>query len=386
MDKIVALTPTLQYHRKIVLLGPGNSIHIQRWANSLTDRGLKVHLITAHETLKEIDPNVTVHRLKLSAPWAYLAAQSEVKKFINLIKPDILNAHYATGYGLLARNVRFQPTLLSIWGSDVYDFPEKSIFHKWLVRSNLQSANAIASTSECMAQKTSSICKTKKIHITPFGVDETIFRPSLIKKESNKITIGTVKSLSKKYGIDTLIRAFALATKQLGTAFNLHLEITGGGQDEAKLKKLVARLGIAPAVTFHGSVPHESVPDMLARLDIFVALSRDESFGVAAVEAAACGLPVVVSDAAGLAEVTVHEKTGFVVPRNDHHAAASALVRLITDANLREEFGRAGQQHVLLNYTWEKSLDKMIEVYQAVANEHLRAPIVSQCQHEHPLP
>lgn len=353
---------------RVALLGPGNSIHIQRWANGLASRGLDIHLITAHEVLQGIDQRVKVHRLKFRAPWAYLLSAGEVASYIDALKPQLLNAHYATGYGLLARHVGFQPTLLSVWGSDVYDFPEKSALHRWLVRGNLQSTEAVASTSECMARRTSLVASPKRLFVTPFGVDEDFFKPASSEDKTGRLVIGTVKTLSKKYGIDVLIRAFALATKELGASTDLGLEITGTGPEEVALKELVVQLGIASAVTFHGAVPHARVPEMLQRLDIFAALSRDdsESFGVAAVEAAACGLPVVVSDAEGLAEVTLHGKTGFVVPKGNPQAAASALVQLAKDKELRQTLGTAGRQHVLAHYAWNQSLDTMIAAYQTV--------------------
>ena len=159
----------------IALLGAANSIHMQRWANGLALLGLDVHLITAHDVMPGINQTIKVHRLQYSAPWAYLLSATEIENYLAVIKPDLLNVHYATGYGLLARRVGFQPTLLSVWGSDVYDFPEKSALHRWLVRSNLQSAAAVASTSECMARRTSLVGSPKQLFVTPFGVDESLF-------------------------------------------------------------------------------------------------------------------------------------------------------------------------------------------------------------------
>lgn len=361
---------------RVALLGPGNSIHIQRWANGLASRGLAIHLITAHDVMPGIDQAITVHRLQHSAPWAYLRSAAEIEKYLKTLKPDLLNVHYATGYGLLARRSGFQPTLLSVWGSDVYDFPEKSALHRWLVRGNLQSAAAAASTSECMARRTSLVAPPKRLFVTPFGVDESLFKPAPTGDKRGKLFIGTVKTLSRKYGIDVLIHAFALAAQELGASTELSLEITGTGPEEAALKELVVQLGLSSVVTFHGAMPHARVPEMLQRLDIFAALSRDdsESFGVAAVEAAACGLPVVVSDADGLAEVTLHGKTGFVVPKGNHQAAASALVQLANDKELRQTLGASGRQHVLDHYTWNQSLDTMIAAYQMVANERRTLP------------
>jgi glycosyltransferase involved in cell wall biosynthesis len=100
-------------------------------------------------------------------------------------------------------------------------------------------------------------------------------------------------------------------------------------------------------------------------LDIYVALSRQESFGVAVIEAGAAGRPVVVSNVGGLPEVVRDGETGFIVPPNDPDAAADALERLVRDQLLRRQMGEAGAQHVAKNYSWDASVQTMIKVLEA---------------------
>ena len=187
---------------KIVLLAGANNIHSTRWANGLVERGVEVHLVSAHVCLHQLDIRVHYHQLSILAPWGYLASVPELKKLLKDIKPDLMNAHYASGYGLLARLTNFKPLLLSVWGSDVYDFPSKSSLHHRLLRGNLKAATALASTSHCMARRTKNILDDREIFITPFGVDESIFYPpereSLCEAEK-EIVIGTVKSLKDKF-------------------------------------------------------------------------------------------------------------------------------------------------------------------------------------------
>jgi glycosyltransferase involved in cell wall biosynthesis len=119
-------------------------------------------------------------------------------------------------------------------------------------------------------------------------------------------------------------------------------------------------------------VPHAEVPRELAKLDIYVALSRSdsESFGVAIVEASMAGRPVVVSDAGGLPEVTLDGETGLIVPRDDPWAAALALEKLIFDADLRHRMGVAGQVHVAKHYSWHANLQTMLMLYESVFEQH----------------
>jgi glycosyltransferase involved in cell wall biosynthesis len=349
---------------KIMLLAGANSIHTARWANGLVSRGHEVHVVSAHRLTHAFDERVYLHLLSRGAPWAYLLGASEVRAIARLVAPDILNAHYATGYGLLARLVAYVPTLLSVWGSDVYTFPGKSLLHRQLVLGNLKSCTAVASTSHCMARRVAQMHRHPHVFVTPFGVDTQVFKPDPeVMRPPDQVVIGTVKSLSSGYGIDVLIRAFAWAWDSLGRPHGLRLEISGEGPQRAELEALAETMGVRRQLTFFGEVAHAQVPTMLRRLDVFVALSRFESFGVAVLEAAACQLPVVVSNAEGLAEVTVGGVNGYIVPREDALAAGEALEKLIRDPALRQSFGEAGRRHVVNHYSWESSLDIMLDAY-----------------------
>lgn len=349
---------------KIVILSAANSIHTARWANGLVSRGIDVHLISAHCSSLDFDPRVNVHFLKYKAPFGYFLAVFEVRQLLKTIQPALVNAHFATGYGLLARLVRFKPSLVSVWGSDVYDFPERSFLHRWLLRGNLNSATAIASTSRCMARKTAETFLHKKVFITPFGIDEQVFSPSEKPEDvRDKIVLGTVKTLKHCYGIDVLIHAYAKAWKTLGSPDYLMLEISGSGPDLYELEDLARSLGVSKQVLFRRHVNHQEVPQVLNRLDIYCAFSRLESFGVSILEASSCEKPVIVSDADGPAEITQVGKTGLVVPIGNVDASAKAMIELIQDETLRLEMGRAGRQHVLDHYTWDKALVLLIDAY-----------------------
>ena len=95
---------------------------------------------------------------------------------------------------------------------------------------------------------------------------------------------------------------------------------------------------------------------------MYVALSRSESFGVAVIEASACGLPVVVSNVGGLPEVVEQGVTGFIVPPEDPAAAADALEQLLASKELRERMGSAGRDRVERLYAWEACVDRQIAV------------------------
>lgn len=367
---------------KIVLLSGASSIHTIRWANGLKDAGHQVHVITQHPPLEPFNDGVVVHKFPFRGVPGYYLMVRAVRRLLNQIQPDIVNAHYASGYGTTARLVNWHPWVLSVWGSDVYDFPEKSPVHRLLVRRNLEAADRVASTSRCMAVQTKKHApKLSDIAITPFGVDLSEYSrlDRRLTAPGESVVIGTVKVMADKYGIDTLIEAFARLRERLqetpnSLADSLVLRIVGDGPKMKQLQKLAQRLGIADTVTFVGRVPHAEVPSELAKLDVYVALSRLESFGVAVIEAGAAGCPVVVSDAGGLPEVTVDGKTGLVVPRDNPEAAAEAIETLVRNPLLREQMGGAGRRHVQDNYSWEMCIDRMLLLYSSTI-QNQRKPV-----------
>ncbi len=155
------------------------------------------------------EPDASVNNKKLSVKLAYLTNVGKLKRAIKAFQPDIVHAHYATSYGMLGMLSKFKPFIISVWGADVYDFPKKSLANKLLLKKIINSADRICSTSNCMKEVTKQYT-SKEITVIPFGVETGKFEklniPDLGKKE---ITIGIIKSLEKKYGIDILITAFS---------------------------------------------------------------------------------------------------------------------------------------------------------------------------------
>lgn len=363
---------------KIIFLGGAGSIHTIRWVNSLSEKGLEVILVSLKgevETIGKINDNVKVIYLPFGTKLGYYLNVFALKKIISKEKPDLINAHYASGYGTLGRLSGFNKKLLNVWGSDVYDFPNESKLKKRIIEKNLKNYTAIASTSYCMAEETKKYLenKSKEIFITPFGVDTEKFKNLNIEKKENEIIIGIVKTLTEKYGIEYLIKAI----KELENILDIEnykkikLLIYGKGELKNKLEDLTKELQIEDKVIFKGYISNEDVPKALNEMDIFVVPSilDSESFGVAAVEAMACEIPVIASSVGGLKEVIIDKETGYLVPKKDHKEIAKYLKKLILDKNLRTSLGKNGRKRVLENYDWNSNVDYMIKIYREIVNE-----------------
>lgn len=357
---------------KIIFLGGAGSIHTIRWVNSLSEKGLEVILVSLKgevETIGKINDNVKVIYLPFGTKLGYYLNVFALKKIISKEKPDLINAHYASGYGTLGRLSGFNKKLLNVWGSDVYDFPNESKLKKRIIEKNLKNYTAIASTSYCMAEETKKYLenKSKEIFITPFGVDTEKFKNLNIEKKENEITIGIVKTLTEKYGIEYLIKAI----KELENILDIEnykkirLLIYGKGELKNKLEDLTKELQIEDKVIFKGYISNEDVPKALNEMDIFVVPSilDSESFGVAAVEAMACEVPVIVSDVDGLKEVVVNNETGFVIPKKSSKEIANKIKILIENNDIVKKFKKNARDRVLKLYDWNKNVENMIKIY-----------------------
>ena len=351
---------------RVALLGPANSIHLQRWAHALSQRGHALCVISQHRCERDLLPaSVEVAWLPGTGSLGYFRNALALRRVLKRWRPDLLNAHYASGYGTTMALSGFHPTLLSVWGSDVYDFPFESALKGRLLRWNLRRATTIASTSHAMAQQVRRLTPERtEIAVTPFGVDLARFAPTPSLRTRGQLTIGIVKTLAPKYGIDLLLRAFAGLLQDADVRAlpaTCRLLIVGDGPQRAALEALRSELGIERHTEFAGAVAHADVPAWLNRFDIYAAPSRldSESFGVAVIEASACALPVVVSDAGGLPEVVRHGETGLVVRRNDVAALQAALKCLLLDLALRQNLGRCGRAHVEKEYEWGHCVEVM---------------------------
>lgn len=370
--------------KKIIILSDANNPHTIKWVTGIASKDFFVYIFSlakcnhslydTFQNIRVIDFNFEINtNTKFEGSIKklfYLRVLTSLKKLIDEVNPDILHAHYASSYGLLGALTNFHPFILSVWGNDVYEFPKKSFLHKTILKYNLKHADILLSTSNVMAHETNQYT-TKKIIVTPFGIDLNTFKPLKVKSlfQESDIVIGTIKTLEEKYGIEYLIKSFKIL-KNKYPKLPLKLLIVGKGSLEASLKNLVNQLSIENDTIFTGRINYSEIPIYHNMLDISVFLSiRDsESFGVAILEASACEKPVIVSNVGGLPEVVKNEITGLIVSPRSEKETSEAIEKLLLNENLRKEIGKEGRKHVREKYDWNDNLDHMMKIYNEVLN------------------
>lgn len=353
---------------RIMILADAKSPHTVKWSNGLSDYGIEICLLSFRKAeQKYYNPDIIHISLNINInKISYLKLLPIVKREIKKFKPDILHSYYASSFGFIGALSKFQPFIISMWGSDIFEFPRKSFLHKIILKYNLQKASFLQSTSKAMAAEATKYTK-KPIEILPFGIDIEHFKPKM--KTNNEFVIGTVKWLEDIYGINYLIDTFYLLKKMLPDK-NLKLLIVGSGSKEKSYKQKVADYDIANFVEFIGAVDNKETVKYHQQMSVFVALSLQESFGVAVIEAAACGVPAVVSNVGGLPEVVENEKTGFVVEPKNPEKAAEFISKLILDKELHQRFSFNAREFVVKNYNWSENLNQQIQLYKSYINKN----------------
>lgn len=360
---------------KILMLACADSIHTIRWSNAFASLGHQVHLVSMpnHPINKDkTNDNVFIHYLRYPSPWGYYLNAFELNRLCKKINPNIINVHYASGYGTLARLSRIHPYVLSVWGSDVYDFPYQNKFNLNIIQKNLVSADVIASTSKSMAEHTKKLLNSPylEIPVTPFGVDTNLFSPQIepALKDDNVFLFGTIKKLTYKYGIDYIIKGYDIFLKRWkdrGSQGKVpKLYICGKGDKKSEFEALVHKLNLKEFVTIEGYIAHDLVAAKYRSFDvsIFGSQSDSESFGVSAVESMSCGTPVIVTDVSGFKEVVVDKENGFIVPRCNAEAIADKMEYFYYNESIIDIMGKKGRERVLKFYDWNKNVFQLESV------------------------
>ncbi|MFU2485969.1 TIGR03088 family PEP-CTERM/XrtA system glycosyltransferase [Thauera sp. WH-1] len=195
----------------------------------------------------------------------------------------------------------------------------------------------------------------------PFGA-----KPGAGPGDAHTVVIGSVGRLQAIKDQLNLVRAFALARARGGAGRALRLIIAGDGPLRAELEAEIRHAGVGDVVWLAGE--RKDVPEVMRALDLFALPSQAEGISNTILEAMACGLPVVATAVGGNPELVAAGETGALVPAQDPHRMAEALLCYASDAALRKKHGAAGRQRVEHHF----SLDAMVARYTAMYDQLLQ--------------
>lgn len=222
----------------------------------------------------------------------------------------------------------------------------------------------------------------ERVFVVPPGVDLAMFHPLSRAEARKKIGYGQerlmlfVGRLERLKGTEVAIRALALLRDRAHDDVRLLIlgedARNGDESEEARLRSIARWVGVEDRVDFLGSVAHHELPFFYSAADVLVMPSYSESFGLVALEAQACGLPVVGSAASGLRSVVRDEVTGYLIATHDPAAYAHAIGRLLDEPEQARQMGRRG--HLLAQrFSWGRTADRVQRLFEeAVDRSQLR--------------
>jgi colanic acid/amylovoran biosynthesis glycosyltransferase len=288
--------------------------------------------------------------------------------FLSFPHPDVIQFEFlvtATVYPKLGDLIGV-PTVVSCRGADLHMLEQRPPEKKAARLDALRWATAVHCVAgELAGEVERLIGRTDQVFVNRPAVAVEAIAP----KDDYGAAIPKIVSVGRlewKKGYDYLLAALA-RLKQSGVAFQA--EIVGGGALFAELRFSIDDLDLASEVRLVGQIAPAEVIDRLRSADLFVLSSHEEGIANAALEAMAAGLPVVTTNAGGMAEAIRDGVDGYVVPVRDIPVLADRIEGLLSDPSLRERMGRSARQRCIDDF----SLDRQVEQFELIYRQATEA-------------
>jgi D-inositol-3-phosphate glycosyltransferase len=234
----------------------------------------------------------------------------------------------------------------------------------------------IASTSDEAQELTDGYgADPERVFVVPPGVDLATFQPMERADARREIGYGNerlllfVGRLERLKGVEVAIRALALLRDRQHDDVRLLIlgedSHEGDESEKDRLKAIASETGVRDRVDFVGSVAHHELPYFYSAADLCVMPSYSESFGLVALEAQACGCPVVASGVSGLRSVVRDEVSGYLIDEHDPASYAERIGRLLADPEYAQQMGRRGSL-LAQRFSWKRTADRLEELFDGV--------------------
>ncbi len=359
---------------KIAYLSRGHSVYDRRFLEKMVERGHQPMLISYFPSSKVQVAGVPVLHYGLASLLRFPRLTSfqiawHLWGILRELTPDVLHTGWVNDCGFYGALSGFHPMLSMPWGSDVLVFPDHSYSTRWIAWFTLRRADRIACDCQTVKNKVIELsgCRADKVSVFPWGVDLSLFRPlegpSRVRQqlgwEENEILIMT-RAFRPIYGIEYFIEALPMVIAQRPKA---RVILVGSGPLEGSYRKRIEELGLERYVHFAGWVDERGMAVYLNAADIYVTTSLSDGTSCSLLEAMACGLPVVVTDAPAYFEWVEDGINGYIVPRGDSAVLSERLLELLGDKDLGRTMGKHNLQIAQERADWDKNFDKLEGLY-----------------------
>jgi N-acetyl-alpha-D-glucosaminyl L-malate synthase BshA len=360
----------------------GSGVLATELGKALAQKGHEVHFITYQQPVRldRFDPHIIYHEVQVPTyplfdfPPYETALASTMVDVIKNRQLDLLHVHYAIPHAsaaymakqILAKEGIHIPVITTLHGTDITLVGRDKTYAP-VVTFSINESDAITAVSQNLREETYKyFAITKEIEVIRNFVDVNRFSRKGIDAFRKAIAPNGEKLLlhasnfRKIKRVTDVVRIFANVKKEVPAK----LLFVGDGPERSTAEDLSRELGVCNDILFVGK--QEQMEDILAIADIFLLTSEYESFGLAALEAMAAGVPVISTNAGGLAEINIHEQTGFLSPVGDVATMSNYALRLLKDEKLLSTFRQRAHQQAL-----QFDINTVIPTYEALYERFL---------------
>ncbi len=351
---------------------------------ALAGRGHEVHFITYEQPfrLPVFVPRVTFHEVSMGQyplfqyPPYDLALAVKMHEVALQHELDLLHVHYAIPHAtsawlakqMLAESGRSLPVVTTLHGTDITIVGQDHSYHA-ITKFSIEKSDRITAVSQFLKDETIRAfgCANCRVDVIPNFIDPAVYTPTrrdpALRRElagANPIVIH-ISNFRPVKRIRDVIATFARVRDTVPAV----LVMVGDGPDRALAEEEARRLGVSGHVRFLGRI--DAVAPLLAVADAYLLTTDRESFGLSALEAMACGVPVVAAGVGGISEVVEDGVTGTLLPVGATDQMAAAIVRLLTDRAVWERQSAAATIRARTLFGIDDVVSRYEDIYRSVA-------------------
>ncbi|MCO6509557.1 MAG: N-acetyl-alpha-D-glucosaminyl L-malate synthase BshA [Aridibacter famidurans] len=347
----------------------------------LAERGHNVHFIssTLPTRLTELSERIHFHEVEMMTyplfehqPYS-LALATKMATVARAERLDLLHVHYAIPHSISAilaresiKSKRYLPVITTLHGTDITLVGADRSYLP-ITKYGLQQSDGVTAVSKFLKKATIETFDFDDVEVIPNFICPNHYQRdtgSPLRKELADEGETLLAHVSNFRSVKRPVDCVEILGKVLEKGARARLVMVGDGPQRSACEYRAEQLGIKQYVTFAGK--KANISDYLAVSDIFLLPSELESFGLAALEALACEVPVIASRVGGIPEVVTDNETGFLSNFGDVEKMGEDTLKLINDEDLREAFGKAGRESAVTRYSASEIIPQYINFYEKV--------------------
>jgi len=352
---------------KVLIAADARSFHTERFAAELRAQGCEVRVASLESGPMD---HIALERKAPISTLAYAMAAGPLQRLIDSFEPDIVNPHYAAGYGFLVSRLAPQtaPVLLHVWGSDILRVPQRSALGRAKVLRGLNAADIVVADSNYLAGAVTALGTSTPVQSIPWGIERTY----LANHRADYEVAAPLRIIVPRLHEPVYNNLFIVETLQHEISDGtLRLTFPAFGSEYEDFRKEAAAL-VGDRIEYYERLPRERFIELMASHDVYLSAALSDSSPVTLIEAMALGLVPVVGDISGVDE-WLTEDAGYRFALDSPEALRKAIAGLIGSGDDHAVMRQRNLERVKLRGVFEDNMRRQIDLMRDLIERKGRA-------------